>query len=337
MAAIPKVDTFWIGGATNWSEHPTPGLRTLSVTPEGHGRLGPAERAGGNPTFVSVLPDGNLVVVNEIHDGQVSLYSPSGNFATRFSSAPTGSADPTHLTSLPDGSHIVAANYSGGAVTVHERRPLCIKAPLVTVQYEGSGPTPRQESPHPHQVVVYEADKSILVPDLGMDVIHVHSIDDLLQGNPRHRDIPMAPGCGPRHLIVQDHTALVVCELDNTVRAMNLQTGEELSVAAASTTAGSLPSAIRMVDPNHVLVGNRGPDTISVLQWKDGQLTYLGESGCGGKHPRDFALTADRKHVVVANLHSNNLAILRYHPETTSLEVVDTLETASPTCASRIR
>lgn len=341
MATSTRPSRYWVGGATTWTDRPTPGLRLLSVRADGTTRLGVPEPCGGNPTSGALLPSGNLLVVHELTDGQISLYSTGGDQAILLNSAATHSADPTSVAVTQDGGHAFVANYSGGALTVHRLTPLCVKDPLLKVQYEGNGPTERQRSPHPHQAVIDWEMGSVLVPDLGTDVVHVHLLEDLVNGVPNHRDIALTPGCGPRHIALtglpedglgQD-TMLVACELDNTIRAIDIATGDELAVAKPTTAAESLPSAIHVTSTGLVLVGNRGPDTIGILQWdeENGTLTYLGEETCGGKHPRDLALTEDQKHVVVANLKSDNVTILALDPATATLQLVGSIETCSPT------
>lgn len=341
MASSTRPSRFWVGGATTWGDCPTPGLRLLTVETDGTPRLGAPEPSGGNPTFGALLPGGNLLMVNELTDGQVSLYSTSGEQAILLNSALTDSADPTNVAVTQSGDKALVANYSGGALTVHSLTPLCVNNPLLKVQYEGSGPGDRQESPHPHQVVIDEEMESVLVPDLGMDVVHVHPLKDLVNGDPHHHDIALAAGCGPRHLVLtglpedglgQD-TMIVACELDNTVRAIDVATGDELSVAKPTTAKQSLPSAIRITREGLVLVGNRGPDTIGILKWdeENGDLTYLGEGSCGGKHPRDLALTEDGRHVAVANLKSDDITVLHLDAVTQSLELVGSVKTCAPT------
>ena len=336
---------FWVGGATAWGDCPAPGLRLLTVAADGSARLGEPQGAGGNPTFGEMLPNGNLLMVHELEKGQISLYSPGGSQAILLNSAATDSADPTHLAATQSGDVAIVANYSGGALTVHALTPLCVNNPLLKVEYQGSGPGQRQQSSHPHQVVINAEMESVLVPDLGLDVVHVHPLKDLANADPHHHDIALPPGSGPRHLVlagpgrkgVAPDTMIVACELDNTVRAIDIATGEELSVAKPTVAESSFPSAIRATEGGLILVGNRGPDTVGVLRWdeENGVLTYVGEWACGGNHPRDLVLTCDERHVVVANLNSNDIAILRLDQDAPSLELVGTVETCSPTALIR--
>ncbi len=342
-----RSDSFWIGGATTWGGHPAKGVRTLVFNDEGNASLSEPVWVGENPAFIAQEKDLPLVVSHEADPGSLSAFDSPESIATSSNPgasthAGTGSSGPTFIaiTRFPSGKDaVLAANYAGGALSVNPLSAEGVLEPTLVVQYQGSGPDPdRQASPHPHQVVVAEDLGVALVPDLGMDCIHVHNLEDLEAGRPNHRDVAMAAGSGPRHLALSGSIALVACELDGLVRAVNVENGAPITDAAPWAKGldplVNHPSAITLTKGGHVLVGNRGPDSIGVLKWDPlvETLTYLDQFPAGGAHPRDFHLNADQDLLVVANLDGDNLAVFSFDDVSGTLELLQTLETDSPTC-----
>ncbi|KAG6899122.1 hypothetical protein C0993_000542, partial [Termitomyces sp. T159_Od127] len=89
---------------------------------------------------------------------------------------------------------IVAEIPSGGA------DPCTLFATNDTL-YIGSGPdTSRQESSHPHQVIIIKEYGELLVPDLGVDVVRRFKTDGGTGLLAHLGDIAYAPGGGPRHV-----------------------------------------------------------------------------------------------------------------------------------------
>ena len=338
-------EVFWIGGATTWGGTPAPGMRALQFDAEGSAHLSDPVAIGPNPMSGAVSPCGSLFVAHEVDEGSLTRFPAPKQFlegdVPLSVSAPTDGAAPTAvaLARLEDGTRLaLSANYSGGSLSVN---PVGagLEGPSLVVQYEGSGPvTDRQASPHPHQVVV-DGDL-VLVPDLGTDQIHVHRLQDLAAGDPAHRDISMPPGSGPRHLVVSDGCAIVACELSGLVRVVSVETGFPITDASptvrASDAEPNLPSAIRLTKGGHVLVGNRGPNTIGVLKWEPlvESLQYVEEYLCGGS-PRDFALTGDETRIVVANLPESNVTVMSFDDAAGTAVVTQTLTTGSPSSAIR--
>ncbi len=346
--------SFWIGGATTWGGTPARGLRSLTLDGD-KATLSDPTWVGENPAFVAQSAGLPLTVSHETDPGTLSAFaSPESLVAGREKSdeeqqdqstitrADTGSDGPTYIAiaHFPSGQDVVlAANYSGGALSVNPLSQAGIQGPSLVVQYQGSGPDKkRQASPHPHQVVVVEDLQVALVPDLGMDCIHVHKLSDLEAGRPDHKNILLPPGSGPRHLVVSGSVAIVACELEGLVRVVSIENGSPITDAVpwgkGLDPLENLPSAIALTRGGHVLVGNRGPDSIGVLKWDPlvETLTYQGQFPAGGSHPRDFHLSPDQQTLVVANLDGNNLAVFDFDDYAGILELRQTLPTGSPTC-----
>ncbi len=344
-------ERFWIGGATEWGGNPASGVRSLTVTSCKPAVLGPPAPVGPNPLFLAVVPDGGIVISHEVEKGSLTLVSDTDSLSSglvpQLQTAPTESADPTNVAIVRFSSGaqaVLAANYSGGALSVNPIDGFALRDPSLVIRYTGGGPvTDRQASSHPHQVVVDYGSGLVLVPDLGTDQVHVHRIEDLENGIPDHRNIQLPPGSGPRHLVVSAGCALVAGELDALVHVVSIEGGHLVTSGSPSARGAdsiqNFPSAIRLTRSGHVLVGNRGPDTIGVMTWEPvaESLDYVSEYECGGSHPRDFQLSSNEDFVVVANLQSDSVAILDFEDTEGVLSLRETLSTNSPACAVRER
>ncbi|MBW7921833.1 MAG: beta-propeller fold lactonase family protein [Rubellimicrobium sp.] len=131
----------------------------------------------------------------------------------------TGGVEPAHLAVDPAGRVLIVANYESGALTLWRLAPdgAVAGAPQV-VQLEGRGPDPdRQAAAHPHQVL-FGADGSVAVIDLGADRLRLFGLDA-----GRLRLVPLSAGClppgsGPRHgVMLEDGRMAVAGELGNVL------------------------------------------------------------------------------------------------------------------------
>lgn len=323
----------------------------VSVRPVVGSVVGPRERTVPlpNPSWVLPHPSGRSVLA-VLEEDPGSLVGIPVDPARPPSAVSTGEAGPCHATVSPDGRLALVAHYGSGhlvsvgldsdGMPVEVTGDLRLCGPCVV-----PGPVPdRQDASHPHQVVL-DGDLAF-VPDLGCDLIHRvkvradGSLDDLLE------PIALPPGFGPRHLVAVGDLAVVVGELANAVavgRHDPDHRGEWVGVGLVPTLltpltertssdpeVGNLASAIRVADDGHVLVGNRGADTVTVLRLdpRSGELTAVRELPTGGTWPRD--LLPDGDLVWVANERSHEVTALRWRGEGTG-EIVARVATPSPT------
>ncbi|MFI6319353.1 lactonase family protein [Nonomuraea sp. NPDC050556] len=232
---------------------------------------------------------------------------------------PSEGDSPCHLAVHPSGEVLAVANYMDGVVSLHHLGAdgLFTGDPIV-LRHEGSGPVEsRQEGPHAHQAV-WDGD-TLLVSDLGTDEIRRYTRDGEALDPVR-----LAPGMGPRHFVRHGDRWFVAGELDNRVHVYDAGWTEIDSVYASF--ADSYPSHIEAAD-GLVYVGNRGPDTITVMSADT--LERIAEVPSGGAWPRHFAIDGDR--MLVANQNSGGVAVL---PLTHGIpdEVVQVFPMESPAC-----
>ncbi|HEX4249918.1 MAG TPA: lactonase family protein [Pseudonocardia sp.] len=320
------------------------------------GRFGPVTLLADarNPTYAA-LGDGVLYVVHEtdcyhgVDGGGVSAYrvDPATGALEELTSRPSLGAATCHVAVDPSGRFVVVANYSGGSVTVF---PLAadgsLAEPSDTVLHHGSGVHPdRQTGPHPHMVGVDPVTGDLLVPDLGIDTVLGYRLgarlgtDGRLTAHPV-ANIAAAPGSEPRHLAFHPggEYLFVVNELANTVLTVRREGATFRSAAVTATlpatfTGHNQTAAIRVTPSGrHVLVANRGHDSLAVLRFDapTGELTMVRTEPTLGREPRDFAVSPDGRFVVVANQDSDLLVSFALDEDGSTLHRVDTVLAATP-------
>ena len=96
------------------------------------------------------------------------------------------------------------------------------------------GPVPdRQDASHPHGAIVDPTGRFVLVPDLGMDRIHIFKISPSNGRLQPQAPLLVKPGTGPRHAVfwtpwskavsIDDTVMYLVSELGNTLSAFKIR------------------------------------------------------------------------------------------------------------------
>lgn len=218
------------------------------------------------------------------------------------------SAGASHLCLAEDGDHLLTAEYGAGTISLFRLVDDGTRAVKTDeFRFEGSGPHPRQEAPHPHQVLAVGG--SYIVPDLGTDLVHRFEVT--AGGRLSHRHAWRMPaGFGPRHAIVVGGVLFVNGELSGELRWGRLSDDAELDRAIPASTTGAAevaPSGIG-VRGTSILVANRGPGTIlSVTVSPDGVRTR-DEFASGGTWPRDFDVVGE--HLAIADLRDDRIRLV---------------------------
>ncbi|GAA1837655.1 lactonase family protein [Agromyces salentinus] len=338
---------FWVGASTTGAlGSPARGIRSLDVSPDGGTTLGEPIEVGENPMYLAVSPAGVVAIVHELAEGRFSAWSLDGDTVRPFGRAGgTRAADPCHVAFDEGGEWAFAANYSGGRVTAHRLRSDAAADAVLSVAFSGSGPDrSRQESSHPHQVVVDAARSRLLVPDLGSDRIRVLDLtsmpDSLGRDGLDAGDIAVHAGAGPRHLVIAGDLAVVANELDRTASVIDLVEGRELGsypVDERITPRGLGLSAIRLTASGTVLIGDRDADALVALRLDAGARTVerVASIPTGGRHPRDLHITHDERFALVADQASDSIAVLAL-ADGVPTGVASTVSTPAPGCLARL-
>jgi 6-phosphogluconolactonase len=243
----------------------------------------------------------------------------------------------------------LVANYDSGSIAllpIDERGAL--GAPSIVVQHTGHGPNgDRQAAPHAHCILAHPRNRFAFAADLGTDRVLVYELD-VTRGTLHHRgsgDASMHPGAGPRHIAF--HPALpflfVTNELDSTVATLRFdrEAGALTLLSVTSTLpigwqGENYPADVHVAPAGDVVyVSNRGHDSIAVfsINRSTGALKLRETTSTNGSWPRNFAVDASDRWVVVANQKSNSIIVLERDRVTGRLtRAGGRLEVPSPAC-----
>lgn len=274
--------------------------------------LGSAEAV--NPSY-ALACDGGIFAVSEAGDGS-GVYSFGYDSFIKTAELHQTGADPCFIM-IYDGKYMMTADYSGGSVSVFPIIDGALCPRVVQLAFEGCGPVSgRQESSHIHQLKVLPGRQEyILASDLGADVIRLikascgHAGDDGI-GLCHICDIPCPPGRGPRHMEFSPDGKFMYCiaELSGEVLVYEISEQDGVptfclvqQILADEVNAGG--SADIHIHPSgkwlytsHRL-DNDGIAIFEILQ--DGTLEKTGYARTA-RHPRNFMITADGHHLLVA-------------------------------------
>jgi len=299
-----------------------------------------------NPSWIHLADGGKrLFAVSELFDrpGEVHGFdlAEEGSLAHCSTQSSHGLAT-CHLTST--GTHLFAASYLDGRLSVYPRENGRVGEATEVVQYTGSGPNPdRQEAAHAHHAAVSLGGRWLYVCDLGADCIHQHELHDGALSSVR--DIKVAPGAGPRHLVFHPSKPLAwaVCELTPLVLAFSwdaisggLRLLQTLDMAGCPGLEDVGASAAIRLHPSGKLLGvsDRTTHSISLFHVADsGELTFRQRIRTTDESPRDFAFTPDGRWLLAAYQETHGLAS---HAIAADLQVspipADRLKVDSPVC-----
>lgn len=304
-----------------------------------------------SPSFLAFNPDQKILYAVSESDSMAAAFAadvPRGTLTPLQLPQSSGGAAPCHLAVDPTQRALVVANYHTGIVAaIPLRRDGTLGAPNA-IQHTGHSVDPkRQTSPHVHSVTLSPDGRHALVCDLGLDRIFTYRLDPAAAGlTPGETPfVTTTPGTGPRHFTfgADGRHAYAITEMGNTVIAFDyapatgaLTTRQELSTLPTGFKGTSSGAEIRVHPNGKFLYGsNRGHDSIAVfaVDPASGLLTPVEVTPCGGKNPRNFALSPDGGWLVCANQNSNTLTVFRVDPTTGRLTpTAHTAEVPLPVC-----
>lgn len=312
------------------------------------GRLTPLGLAAEieRPTWLRASPHHSfLYAVSETgNDGksEASLYSLSADRQTGkltvVSKVGSGGGGATHFVLEPKSRTFLVANYGTGQVSAIPLNPQAVLGTVTSVQSDtGSGPHPRQKSPHAHGVAVDPTGHFVLVADLGADRIFIYRLDpvsrQLTPGDPAF--VSTGPGSGPRHLVFSANGKFVYVntELSSQVVTFrwNAAAGKLEPIDTISTLspgfkglsgAGELSSS---ADGKYLYASNRGEDTIVVYRANPdtGALMEIQRLSSGGKSPWNFSIDYSGRWFLAANEGSDLVSVFKRDPASGKLSPTD--------------
>jgi 6-phosphogluconolactonase len=314
----------------------------------------------GNPSWLTLHPTGQVLYAIEetkLADGKaggsVRAYAIDRTDRSLALLNTSATADPLcHAAVDGSGRVLVAVSYGGGQVSSFPLLPdgrLGARASFI--QHSGPlGPNPkRQDKPHAHSATFSPDNRFVFVCDLGQDRVYCYVVD-ATHATLTPAATPFtsfAPGTGPRHakFSPDGHRFYVIDELDGTITASAYDAAHgrlapfqriatlpsDYAGAAANTTA-----EIRVHPSGRFLYGsNRGHDSLAVyaITLGTGALTLVEIVDCGGKNPRNFALSPDGAWLVCAHHGADTVVTFRIDPATGRLtRVSGAINVAQPVC-----
>lgn len=309
-------------------------------------RIGLAAQSD-NPSFLAKSADQRfLVAVNEIsleNEGTVESYEITDDSLVFISRSTSGGAHPCFV-AVNQAGFVLAANYTGGNVGLLWLGPEGRLTPLLDVQqHTGKGTTDRQEAPHTHSAWFSPMDNTVISVDLGTNQLWFSEVDTADQklrlSDPN--TFTMKPGAGPRHLAFHPHRQwiYVVNELDCTIALLEGSGNSYVNHFTISTLPAGYAEPntcadIRVSsDGKFVYASNRGHNSIAMYEVnEDGTLNLLGHEATRGDGPRNFSLSPDDNHLLVANQQTGNIVSFKRDQSTGRLTYVGQIEAPTPVC-----
>jgi 6-phosphogluconolactonase len=287
-----------------------------------------------NPSFLVIHTNRHwLYAVNEQENGMVSAFgiAADGQLQLLAQQSSRGSG-PCHLTLDGTQRNVFVANYGSGSVAV---LPVGEDGGLGAAtgfdQHHGGSASPgRQEGTNAHSIYADPANRFVYSCDLGNDHVEGYRLN-AAKGTIEPLETAtakIAPGSGPRHLVLHGAFVYVLNEKANTVTVLRrdadtgaldtLQTVPTLPEDFAQANA----TAEIAVHPNgkFLYASNRGHDSIAVFAMaEDGRLSLVQRALTGGKGPRHFSFDPSGRWLLAANQDSNDIFVFRVNGQTGEL------------------
>nr|WP_057949255.1 lactonase family protein [Lysobacter enzymogenes] len=315
-----------------------------------------------NPSWLTVSADGaRLFAVNENGPASPDPVGRASSFALgrgaarsrALSRANTLGDDPAHAALGRDGRYLFVSNYSGAQSPGGSLAVLPVDADGrlgAAVQVLGhrasQADRERQLGPHVHAAAQSPDGRYVFAADLGADKVYAYRYDParsaerpLLAATTPWLELPA--GSGPRHLLfsADGRHAYLTLEMSGEIVALDHDDGRLRIVQTLALDPGrrqgNAAAALHLsADGRFLYASNRGEDNhiaVYAVDPGDGRLRPLQRRASEGRGPREFALAPDGRHVVVANQHSGNLAVIARDPASGELgATVQTLPMVSP-------
>ena len=303
-----------------------------------------------HPSYLALHPRGDLLYavheVNSFDGGGASsawtIDRDSGDL-TFINQQPTVGS-PCHHAIDATGRYVMCSNYGGGSWCMH---PIAEDGSLVEMcdfrQHEGSGPTPRQSSPHPHSINISADNRYVHIADLGMDEIVAYRLDLEAGKLVDHGTTHAAPGAGPRHIAFHPNNryGYLINEIGNTITvythdaaAGTLSEIQDISTIPDDFEGDTFTATLRFGAGGRFLYGsNRGYQSIAIYTVAaDGRLTLLGFEKVPDT-PRDFNLDLTGRYLYSGGHSTDVVVIFGVNQETGLLTLTGAqLEVPSPVC-----
>ncbi len=301
-----------------------------------------------NPSFLAMSADKKfLIAANEINNdgvGTVESFLIKDDSLEFISRSSSGGAHPCFV-AVNEAGYVLTANYTGGNIGLLKLDNGNLSEVLDLQQHIGNGGTERQKAPHAHSVWFEPNSNNVISIDLGTNELMFSHLEKeshkLLPLDPYQ--IKMAQGAGPRHLSFHPNNKwlYVVNELDCTVTLMEkdengiYSTGASVSTLPDGYTEPNTCADIHISsDGKFLYASNRGHNSIAIFNVNSntGALNPVGYESTRGDGPRNFSLSPNENHLLVANQHTKNIVSFKRDKSTGLLNYISEIKTPTPVC-----
>ena len=305
-----------------------------------------------NPSYLTISPNKkNVYAVNEDAPGNVTafVFNKSNNKLLQLNQQPSQGKHPCYVTIDKTGKWVIVGNYSSGTLAVYPvNKDGSLGKPTDSVQHEGSSVnTERQESAHVHSTVLNKNNKTLYVPDLGMDKVLIYNLDSK-NGKLKAFDpefVMTEAGAGPRHIDIHPNGkyAYLIEEMTGSVSAYKIESNGYLSLLQNISGLprdfnGAIGGADIHVSPDgkFLYCSNRGEsNTIGIfsINQSNGELTWIDAQSTMGKTPRNFNFDPTGNFLLVANQNSDDIVIFKREKSTGLLtDTGKRIKVSKPVC-----
>lgn len=308
-----------------------------------------------NPTFLAVDATSGVVYANsEVfgwHEGTLSAFrfGAKDGSLSYLNKQPTLGSIAAHNMVTRDRRFVLVANYAMGSAGPDKSIAVfpilqdgAVGPAAGSLRLDGKlGPdTDRQERPHSHMVTEVAEGGSVLIADLGLDLVAEYRLGADGTLSPV-ASVSVPAGGGPRHIAQHPSGRFVYVsnELASTVSYIHRLRG---SLAVEQTISTIRPGVVSHAadihlspDGRFLYCSNRGDDSIATfsVDQETGTLTLLDIVSSGGATPRNFALTPSGEHLLVANQNGDAIVIFRRDEATGALsDSGKRIEIGTPVC-----
>ncbi|CAK7211854.1 hypothetical protein SCUCBS95973_001265 [Sporothrix curviconia] len=279
-------------------------------------------------------PNGVLYCLDESFgnpNGSLSSYKTSTNGTLTQLKRVGTPAGPVYATIYgAGGKGLAVAEYQGASFSSYVKDPsslALVEQVTWTLPHPGANAT-RQDTPHPHEVILDPTGRFFLVPDLGSDLVRVFLINQTSLAWTPVRPLVTPPGTGPRHasFVIGDKNQTymyLTSELANTVtgyevtyNANSTLSFKQVYVAPSHGAGTVVPAAATAAEvatsPDHrfILVSTRTDSAFNITNFdpknttrlvsdsittfsvdhSNGNLTLVQLFPAGGQIPRQFCI-----------------------------------------------
>lgn len=326
--------------AGSFSERGSKGIYVFELhRPDNQLTLVQTVTLGKSPSFLALSPNKrNMYAVYESEGSVVSFKINNGNgHLEKLNERSIEGHGPAHVSVDPKGKFVYISNYGSGNLLVYKIKKTGALGKLIqNIQDEGSGPHPNQKGPHVHSAIPSSDGKFVYVCDLGVDKLFIYQVKN--KGKLVPGSMPFykcTPGSGPRQFALSPdgkYGALVEELISGLVFfKRNDKTGELVPVQHfpmlpdSSSERGSDATVYFSPDNKFVYATNWGPLGITVYSIDENtkQLKLVDKESTSGTHPRDICIDINGEYVFIANMGSDNLAILKRNEITGILSPIE--------------